>query len=190
MIEEPDSIFLGHVVPYSGHGVSIAVAIFRFLKARGWENDVIIVGSDGTNVNVGNAKGFILYLEKLLGHPIEWNVCLLHANELPLRAHFAFYDGKTAGPPSFQGPLGRELQGDLTMRKAVHFARIRNEDFPKLPDEVVADLSNDQEYLYDICWSIMAGKVGVSPTRVGLPLSLAHIGQPHPSPLLHHKKPL
>ena len=66
MIEEPDSIFLGHVVPYSGHGVSIAVAIFRFLKARGWENDVIVVGSDGTNVNVGNAKFASLTLKSFL----------------------------------------------------------------------------------------------------------------------------
>ena len=32
IIKEPDGIFLGHVTPDSGHGISIAVAIFRFLK--------------------------------------------------------------------------------------------------------------------------------------------------------------
>ena len=83
MIEEPDSVYLGHVIPYSGHGMSIAVALYRFLKSRGWEKDIVVVGCDGTNANVGNMKGCIPYLEKLLGHPVEWNVCLLHANELP-----------------------------------------------------------------------------------------------------------
>ena len=44
MIEEPQSIFLGHVVPYSGHGMSIAVALYRFLKSRGWEKDIVVMG--------------------------------------------------------------------------------------------------------------------------------------------------
>ena len=127
--------------------MSIAVALYRFLKSRGWEKDIVVVGCDGTNANVGNMKGCIPYLEKLLGHPVEWNVCLLHANELPFRAEFAHYDGKTSGPSSFQGPLGKELQGDLTMREPVRFARIKNDSFPRLPDEVVADLSHDQEYM-------------------------------------------
>ena len=48
MVEEPDSVFIGHVVPYSGHGISIAVAIFRYLVAKGWTKYVIILGADGT----------------------------------------------------------------------------------------------------------------------------------------------
>ena len=159
MIEEPDSVYLGHVIPYSGHGMSIAVALYRFLKSRGWEKDIVVVGCDGTNANVGNMKGCIPYLEKLLGHPVEWNVCLLHANELPFRAEFAHYDGKTSGPSSFQGPLGKELQGDLTMREPVRFARIKNDSFPRLTDEVVADLSHNQEYFYDMSLSVIEGSI-------------------------------
>ena len=159
MIEEPDSVYLGHVIPYSGHGMSIAVALYRFLKSRGWEKDIVVVGCDGTNANVGNMKGCIPYLEKLLGHPVEWNVCLLHANELPFRAEFAHYDGKTSGPSSFQGPLGKELQGDVTMREPVRFVRIKNDSFPRLTDEVVADLSHNQEYLYDMSLSLIEGSI-------------------------------
>ena len=106
MIEERQSIFLEQVVPYSGHGMSIAVALYRFLKSRGWEKDIGVVGCDGTNTNVGSAKGCIPCLKKFLGHPVEWNVCLLHGNELPFCALFALYDGKTSGPHSFQGLLG------------------------------------------------------------------------------------
>ena len=102
MIEEPNNVFLGHVVPYSGHGVSIAVAIFRYLQARGWEKDIVVVGCDGTNVNVGHMKGCIPYLERLLGRPVEWNICLLHANELPLRAEFAGRSESQCSPTPVQ----------------------------------------------------------------------------------------
>ena len=64
-----------------------------------------------------------------------------------------------SGPSSFQGPLGKELQGDLTMREPVRFARIKNDSFPRLPDEVVADLSHDQEYLYDMSLSVIEGSI-------------------------------
>ena len=67
---------------------------------------------------------------------------------------FANYNSKTSGPFSFQGPLGKELQGDLIMRKLVGFTKIRNDSFPRLPDEVVAERNHDQEYLYDICWGM------------------------------------
>ena len=68
MIEEPYSVFIGHVVPYSGHGIFIAVAMFRYLVARGWTKALIILEADGTNTIVGLKNGVIAYLEKLLGH--------------------------------------------------------------------------------------------------------------------------
>ena len=52
------------------------------------------IGSDGTNVNVGSVRGCIPYLEKLLRRAVEWNICLLHGNELPFRAEFAFMMAK------------------------------------------------------------------------------------------------
>ena len=143
MVEEPDSVFIGHVVPYSGHGISIAVAIFRYLVARGWKKELIILGADGMNTIVGYKNGVIAYLEMLLGHPVHWEICLLHGNELPLRALFGHYDGKTSGPNSFKGPLGKSLEGDLTQPSTVHFARIKNNDFPQLPEEEACDLSSD-----------------------------------------------
>ena len=40
---------------------------------------------DGTNVNTRAQGGVILLLEKPLGRHLQLFVCLLHANELPLR---------------------------------------------------------------------------------------------------------
>ena len=61
--------------------------------------------------------------------------------------------------PIFKGPLGKELQSDITGRKPVRFVCIPNDTFPQLPEEVVCDLSTDQEYLYDICWAIIVGRI-------------------------------
>ena len=45
------------------------------------------------------------------------------------------------------------------MRKLVPFTKIKIDSFPRLPDEVVAELSHDQEYLYDICWGVIDGSL-------------------------------
>ena len=109
ILEEPNSVYLGHVVPYSGHGICIAVALSRFAKAHGWDPHITVVGADGTKTNVGSNNRAIPYFKKLLGHSLHWNICSLHANKLPFQALFAHYDGKTAGPTSFKGPIGKEL---------------------------------------------------------------------------------
>ena len=85
-LEEPGSIFLGHEVPFSGHGISLGLKFHRFLKARGWDGSLMVAGADGCNVNVGNKEGALVYLEKLLGKPLQWFICMLHLCELPLRA--------------------------------------------------------------------------------------------------------
>ena len=98
---------------------------------------------------------------ELLSHSVHWNICLLHANKLPFRALFAHYDGKTAGPTSFKGPIGKEQEEDLTKRPVVQFSPISNEEFPQLPDDVRADLSHDQQYLYEICSAVGKGEVSL-----------------------------
>ena len=96
-------------------------------------------------------------MEKLLGHPVHWEICLLHGNELPFRALFIHYDGKTSGPTAFKGPIGKALQKDLTQKTPVQFEKIENKDFPMLPDNVIFDLSYEQDYMYHMGWSIIRG---------------------------------
>ena len=106
MLERPGSSYLGHEVPFSGHGISIGLKVFRFLKAKGWEGSLVVVGADGCNVNTGHNEGAIVYLEKLLQRPLHWFICLLHGVELPLRAIIRELDGGTKGPFSLKGPVG------------------------------------------------------------------------------------
>ncbi|GBN82106.1 hypothetical protein AVEN_111204-1 [Araneus ventricosus] len=47
-------------------------------------SNLILLGCDGTVVNTGVFNGVIHRLELKLQRPIQWIICLLHFNELPL----------------------------------------------------------------------------------------------------------
>ena len=159
MLEEPGNIYLGHEVPLSGHGISIGLKLFRFLKEKGWEGSLHVVGADGCNVNTGNQHGAIVYLEKLLGKPLHWHICMLHLCELPLRALVRDLDGGTSGPFTLKGPIGSTLNDDLTELPATAFKAIQNQDFPVVAEEQDYKLSKDQSYLYRMCWGVIEGHV-------------------------------
>ena len=59
------------------------------------------VGCDGTAVNTGIRGGIIRLLEVALNRPLQWFVCQLHANELPLK----HLNGPTTGPHGFSSPI-------------------------------------------------------------------------------------
>ena len=95
VLSEPESKYIPHVTPETGHGKMIALSIFHYLKKNSFDTDKLIcTGSDGTNVNVGAEKGAIHFLEILLGKELHNFICQLHGNELPFRAIFYHYDGK------------------------------------------------------------------------------------------------
>jgi len=105
----------------------------------------------------GHKAGFIRCLEEKLGRPLQWVVCLLHCNELPLRHVFLELYGTTKSPDSFSGPVGKKLNGKVSTWSVKNFEPIENANFPKLPDDIVDDLSSDQYYGYRICLAVMPG---------------------------------
>lgn len=74
------------------------------------EKQIVAVGCDGTNANVGIAGGAIRLLKVAVNMPLQWIVCQLHDNELPLRHIIKEIDGVSTGPDSFTGPIGRQLK--------------------------------------------------------------------------------
>ena len=56
----------------------------------------------------GIYNGAIRCLEELCERPLQWAICLLHCNELPLPNVFQALDGSTALPDAFNGPFGQE----------------------------------------------------------------------------------
>lgn len=86
LVQEPGSKYMGHVTPKSGTALSVASSISKFLDENNiTTSEVTAVGCDGTNVNTGKNGGVITMFEEKIGRPVQWLVCQLHANELPLR---------------------------------------------------------------------------------------------------------
>lgn len=156
VIEEPNSQFLGHVTPKSGTGKDISDSIQEFLEGREHNKQLLsftAIGCDGTIVNTGHNNGVISLIEKKIGRPLQWLICLFHGNELPLRHLFCYLDGKTKGPNEFKGEIGQQLES-CTNLPVVTFLPIEN-NLPVLEDK--NDLSTDQKYLLDMCITVSNG---------------------------------
>ena len=161
LVEEPGSKYIGHVAPLSGTAKDAKLSIMTFLKDRYKCLDKLVaIGCDGTNANTGRIGGTIRLIELELEKPLQWLVCQLHANELPLRHLLKYIDGATSGPRAFSGPLGRQLVSCEKLPVAV-FQAVDGE-LPELND---VDLSTDQRYLYDMCQAVILGKCSMELSR-------------------------
>ena len=88
---------------------------------------------------------------------LQWSICLLHMNELPLRHLVKKTDGETSGPKGFTGPLGKMLLKADSM-PIVDFAAIPSEDLCVTNE----DISTDQRYLLRIYNAVKIGSVDES----------------------------
>ncbi|GBM40331.1 hypothetical protein AVEN_23893-1 [Araneus ventricosus] len=86
-------------------------------------------------------------MEFILNRPLQWFVCQLHANELPLRHLFAQVDRTTTGPRSLTGEIKESLAGceKLSVVSSTPIEYTLSEVTNK------KDLSTDQLYLMEIC---------------------------------------
>ena len=75
--------------------------------------------------------GVIRRLEESFNHPLQWLVCFLQANELPLRHLFETLDRATTGPREFSGSLEKRL-ATCTQQSVTSFK----------PARLTKDLSN------------------------------------------------
>jgi hypothetical protein len=121
---------------------------------------LVAIGCDGTNVNTGRTGGVIRLLEDELQRPLQWLICQLHFNELPLRHLLLHLDGVTSGPRSFSGPIGKQMS---TCEKSpiVAFSPID----VNLPDMTDVTLSTDQQYLYKMCKAVGSGSCSTDIAR-------------------------
>lgn len=154
LVQQPQSRYIGHVIPKSGSAKEISNSIISFLTQNLVDTkDIIAVGCDGTNTNTGHKAGVIRRLEENFKKPVQWLVCQLHSNELPLRHLLQHLDGVTTGPTGFSGPIGKALANCESLPIAA-FSKIDS----ALPLITATDLSTDQQYLLDICKAVMKGE--------------------------------
>lgn len=156
IIAEPNSKYLGHVIPKSGTGKEICDSMINFIKENnGRFDEIVCIGCDGTVTNTGWSGGVIRNVEIQLGRPLQWLICLLHTNELPFRHLLTALDGPTNGPKGYSGPIGVALT-DCEKRSVVSFRPIVG-SLPLISEDVVNDLSEDQKYLYKMCKVVESG---------------------------------
>lgn len=154
LVSEPGSKYFGHISVSPGTAKNISESIFNFLQQNMDLADLVAIGSDGTAVNTGVHNGIIRCLETKMGRPLQWFICLLHANELPLRHLMKHLDGETSGPTGYTGDIGRQLE-TCELQSVAKFKKIPT----KLPQLDLDILSSDQKYLYEISLAISEGTV-------------------------------
>jgi hypothetical protein len=142
------------MTPSSGSSKSICNSITSFLQQHNiGTNNLIAVGCDGTVTNTGRKGGVIRLLEEHLERPLQWQVCMLHMNELPLRHLFLHLYGKTSGPTVFTGEIGKAI---------VNCQQLNVCEYVPIPVSLPhylenIELSTDQKYLWDICNAVSSG---------------------------------
>lgn len=152
IVSEPGSIFFGHITVQTGSARTIKDSIIKYLHNKSVDlSDLSVVGCDGAVVNTGSKGGVISLLEAEIKKPLQWFICALHSNELPLRHLLLHLDGQTSGPRCFSGPIGCELQ-QCEKKPVVKFAVI-----PTILPVITKDLSSDQLYLFEIMNAISTG---------------------------------
>ena len=148
-VSEPEGNYLHHFIPENTKADTIATDVFHVIQTYNSQDSLLAALVDGTNSNTGVSGGAIRYLEIYLGRSLQWLVCLLHYNELPFNKIVKLYSGKTTGPRSRSGELGKEIEKTVTEVKPIV-------DFEFIPGKVdtinsTLLLNSDQKYLYDLC---------------------------------------
>ena len=95
-----------------------------------------------------------------LGRKLNWLVCNLHTNELPLRHLITTLDGKTFSNNKWAGTIGKMLDSATDLEINPSFEKIQlGDDLIYLTNEVLEDLSTDQAYGYKITEAIRSGQI-------------------------------
>lgn len=174
IVSFPDKSYVDHVAPQSQKAKDIASEILSILRDRLSTESLQAVVCDGTNVNTGENNGVIRLLEISLSRPLQWLICLLHLNELHLRAVFKHLDGETSGPSGFKGPIGKKLNFEPACLPIVHFKPVSG-IIVNISDDVKSDLSQDQSYLLRASLAVQQGYENADPHEIEF-LSLSSPG--------------
>ncbi|GBL72121.1 hypothetical protein AVEN_115126-2-1, partial [Araneus ventricosus] len=142
LVNEFNSVYIGHVTAASGGAKTIKESNTQFFVSNNMQlNGLTASGCDGTNVNTGHKGDIIPLMELDLNRPLQWCICLIHTNELPLRHLLNSLDCATTGSAEFCGPIGKAIK-ICEEQPVVPFSSISVQNMPVNIDRMV--LSNDK----------------------------------------------
>nr|XP_047127618.1 uncharacterized protein LOC124808520 [Hydra vulgaris] len=160
---EPGGKFLFHFTPKKSteeekHADIVTNHLVEWMIQHGVDKSIQALGGDSTNVNTGWEKSVIQFVELKLNKRLNWLICALHTNELPLRHLIVELDGKTLSNNKWSGELGKLLDTVTDLDANKNFEKITlGEPLIVLPGKILKDLSTDQAYGYRIVTAIRSG---------------------------------
>ena len=164
VVSNPGNSYLGHCSPEDGTAEGTVAALINFFESRRIEyRKSKVINSDGTNTNTGGVGGIIALFEEDIGHPVQWSICLLHHLERPWLNLFLRVDGRSLGPDTFEGPLGKIIGGEVHKLPVVDFLPINCPGFPQIAASELKKLSKDQQDFYHLCACAI---IGVCPPNI------------------------
>ncbi|GBL87971.1 hypothetical protein AVEN_192120-1 [Araneus ventricosus] len=90
--------------------MNLTVCVGHVTTAIGGAKAIKVIECNGTNVNAGHKESIIRLMELDLNRSLQWCICLLHTNELPLHHLLNSLGGATTGPKEFCRPIGKAIK--------------------------------------------------------------------------------
>ena len=108
VVSEPGGEYIFHFSPPESDKTAsaaqqIARCLVDWMRRHGVDQTLRFIGGESTNLNTGIWGGVFTFVENMLGRPLNWLICGLHLNELPLRHLIADLDGPTSSDTGFSG---------------------------------------------------------------------------------------
>ena len=130
VISSPDLEFIGHFIPESGSGSHNKDSLCELLDQRGviFRPTLQVVNLDGTSTNTGPEEGMAAHIEEELGRALQRSICFLHHLDRPFLHLLLSLDGRSLGPESFSGPIGKLITSEVHLLPVVKFEAIPVEE--------------------------------------------------------------
>ncbi len=160
MVMYPNEVYIKTVKLAKGEGKArpLGEKLHKVIKDQESEESLTIIRSDSCPKNSGHIGGVQAIVEEKLGRPLQRVLCLKHGIEVVWHRFFKKVDGKTSGPTTLTGPIGKLISNEHYCRDPiVDYTKVESKNMPKFSKAVVDKLSKDQQYLYRIVWAVIEG---------------------------------
>lgn len=163
--EEPKGRYLTHYTPEfktitAKPAKQCATGLFDWLKDRGIDRSLELIGSDTTNDMSGWKGGMLHFLEVFLDRRLFRSFCWLHINELPFRHIVEELDGPTSSGTGWSGRVGKLFSNVDTLDRNTDFEPIPLlEPLVNISEDILKQMSTDSVVAWKFLHAVVKGKL-------------------------------
>jgi len=163
--EEPRGRYLTHYTPEAQTGTAkpakqCAVRLLDWMKDRGTDLSLELIGSDTTNDMSGWKAGMLHYVEQLLNRRLLRSFCWLHISELLFRHIVAKLDGPTSSDKGWSGTVGKLFSKVETLQRNTEFEPIPLlEPIVDISEDIASKMSTNSVVAWKYLHAVVKGKL-------------------------------